>query len=37
LEKLSQISNIKAGFEATGIYPIHREKVLRRLRVEDLD
>jgi len=39
LEKLeiSQISNIKAGFEATGIYPINREKVLKRLPVEELD
>jgi len=39
LEKLSvsQITNIKAGFEATGIYPIDREKVLKRLPIEDLD
>ncbi|CAI6376212.1 unnamed protein product [Macrosiphum euphorbiae] len=33
---VSQITNIKAGFEATGIYPIDREKVLKRLPVEDL-
>ncbi|KAE9528775.1 hypothetical protein AGLY_012350 [Aphis glycines] len=39
LEKLSvsQMSNVKAGFEATGIYPIDREKVLKRLPIEDLD
>lgn len=39
LEKLSisQKDNIKAGFEATGLYPLDREKVLKRLPVEDLD
>jgi len=38
-EKLSvsQIDNIKAGFEATGINPIDIEKVLKRLPIEDLE
>lgn len=39
LEKLSisQVDNIKSGFEATGLYPLNREKVLKRLPDEDLN
>lgn len=39
LNKLSitQSDNIKSGFEATGLYPLNREKVLNKLPPDELD